>query len=91
MERPEIKVNVTNQEGNTPLYEAADWRRLEAVRMLLARSDVDPNLTGKADANPPLVEAAKSGTAEMVELFLKRDDIDVNKVGLGIRKSIAVS
>ena len=74
---PGADYTVTDKEGRTPLLVAAMKGHEAAVRLLLARSDVDPN-AGNSDGSTPLFVAAADGHEEIVRLLLARSGIDPN-------------
>ncbi len=71
-------VNYADEDGWTPLYNAAWEGQTECVKLLLAAPDIDVN---KATNNgwTPLYNAAWEGQTECVKLLLAAPPIDVNK------------
>ena len=64
----------------TPLYVAAQNKRVEVVRELLKCAGIEESINMLVPANlvSPLCVAAQSGSREVVELLLKNPAIDVN-------------
>ncbi|KAI0152944.1 ankyrin repeat-containing domain protein [Xylariaceae sp. FL1272] len=71
-----LRVNSCRVLGHSLLWYAVFCSRVNIVRHLLERDDVDPN-----DESPtsPLIEAASVGNSKMVRLLLTRPDIDPNR------------
>ncbi|KAG0560473.1 hypothetical protein KC19_10G182600 [Ceratodon purpureus] len=80
LEQPEIQVNLPHvgQDGNTVLHFAVLLRDAEAVRMLLARDDIDTNVGNRRGGRTPLHIAVEEGSSclEILELLLA--DLRVN-------------
>ncbi|PUU72813.1 hypothetical protein B9Z19DRAFT_1069483 [Tuber borchii] len=65
--------------GNTAIAWAAGRGHEEVVRVLLERSDVDPNTANATYGQTPLSLAAKNGHGGAVGILLERNDINPNK------------
>jgi ankyrin repeat protein len=75
---PDIDVNKADNDGYTPLYNAALEGYVKMVKMLLKIPNIDVD---KANNNgwTPLSCAASSGNVKIVKMLLEVPDIDVNK------------
>jgi len=71
------KVNAMDSWDYTPLFYAAMKGHETVVRLLVARDDVDANLSDHFGTTPLLL-AAREGHYAVVRLLLERDDIDPN-------------
>ena len=65
--------------GISPLSYAASYGRVEVVRILLRRSDVDPNSTDDL-WRTSLSYAAELGHSEPISLLLAQPDLDLEKI-----------
>ncbi|MDO5465348.1 MAG: ankyrin repeat domain-containing protein, partial [Akkermansia sp.] len=72
-------VNAINNDGMTPLCNAAYYGRVECVRLLLAASGIDVNKS-PGNGKSPLYWAAYKDSTECVSLLLAAPGIEVNKV-----------
>jgi len=59
------------------LLDAAKEGRKSAVKLLLAKKSLDPNVQDK-NGRTPLSWAAKRGYSRIVKLLLKSDNVDIN-------------
>jgi len=71
-------INQGDWEGFTPLTWAARQGNQEAVELLLARDDVNPDKPNNYDETP-LYWASQSGHEGAVRLLLTRDDVNPDK------------
>jgi len=76
---PEYKVdvNVTDKNGNTPLYGAAKEGHIDIVEMFLKVNNIDINTQNNLKETA-LHAAASRGHLEIVKFLLEKLDIDVN-------------
>ena len=65
-------------DSETVLHRAARRADADAVELILARNDVDPNRADSA-GRTPLLRAVATGAESVVALFLVRRDVDCNK------------
>jgi len=72
------EINQGDCAGNTPLLWAVRNGHYNAVKLLLAREDVDPERPDSQDVTP-LLWAAYNGYEEVVKLLLGREDIEPNR------------
>ena len=77
LQRDDIKVNLRNRDGETPLMRAVTKRSESAIKQLLDREDVDANAT-KHGKISPLSWAARQGWDTTAQQLLTRHDINVN-------------
>ena len=77
LERPEILVNLQDEDGETALMRASANVRTEIVKLLLERPEIDVNLQDE-DGETALMRASNNGRTEIVKLLLERPEIDVN-------------
>ncbi|KAG0604522.1 hypothetical protein M758_10G177800 [Ceratodon purpureus] len=84
LEQPEIQVNLPHigQDENTVLHFAVLLRDAEAVRMLLARDDLDTNVGNQRGGRTPLHIAVEEGSSclEILELLLADTRVNVAAV-----------
>jgi len=71
-------VQATDFGGNAAMTWAARRGHSGVVRLLLERSDVDPNIADTGYGRTPLLWAAEGGHKEVVEKLLERNDVDPN-------------
>lgn len=67
----DVDVNKTDGAGFTPLMLAAQFQERQMVNMLLARKDINLEITTPAHGNTALFTAYKYGTKEIVQDLLK--------------------
>ncbi|KAN0085280.1 Ankyrin repeat-containing domain protein [Elaphomyces granulatus] len=77
-----IDVNPNFEEGSLcPLLLAAERGHTAVVNLLLARVDIDPNVTD-TEFSSPLLHAYMRGHISVAKQLLARDDVDPNTLGL---------
>ncbi|KIW94840.1 uncharacterized protein Z519_04818 [Cladophialophora bantiana CBS 173.52] len=80
--RGDVRVNATNDDGDTPLHAAVTKGREAIVKLLLEHGDIDVNATNKF-GETPLVSALIGRREAVARLLLERSDIKVDPVGTG--------
>ena len=76
LEMPDIDVNQTSREGETPIFRAVRWSRHTALRLLIDHK-ADYNIP-QSEGLTPLAIAAKQNDAEALMLLLSQAHIDTN-------------
>src|SRR5205807_2414027 len=74
LEREDVKPNLPDRDGQTPLLFAASEGDEGVVKLLLERADVSPN-SPDVDGRTPLSLAASEGHEGIVKLLLERPDV----------------
>ncbi|KAF8463346.1 hypothetical protein BDZ91DRAFT_732102 [Kalaharituber pfeilii] len=77
LDRSDIQINLTDKNGETPLFRAISRCCEGIVRLLLDRSDIDINLPNK-EGTTPFYNAVQWGIEDISCLLLDRSDIDIN-------------
>ena len=72
-------INQKDCVGNTPLVWAASNGHEGVVKILLGRSDVNPDKPGRF-GQTPLLRAASNGHGGVVKILLERDDVNPNEL-----------
>ncbi|CAG9948631.1 unnamed protein product [Clonostachys rosea f. rosea IK726] len=78
LDRYQLEPNSIIKRDMTLLCAAAGLGSASVVRMLLQRSDIDPNFRAQEKHTTPLALAVLRGHTEVVGLLLEREDIDPN-------------
>ena len=73
--RHDIKVNMKDQDGRSPLSYAAEYGSEVVVKMLVSRDDVKVNTKDEAGHSLPSY-AAEEGHEPVVKLLVMRDDVE---------------
>ncbi|KAF8421802.1 ankyrin repeat-containing domain protein [Tirmania nivea] len=76
LERNDVDINATDNNGRSPLSLAAGRGHEAVVRLLLERNDVDVDSNDKY-GRPPLLWAAGRGHEAVVRLLLEHDNINL--------------
>jgi ankyrin repeat protein len=76
LDHPDIKVNVRNKDGRTPLACAATLGKLGVVQLFLSRDDVEKSPFDES-GDTPLLLAAQKGHASTVDFLLSQPDTHV--------------
>jgi ankyrin repeat protein len=71
-----LNPNITDENGNYALGEAAFEGHIDVMKLLLVRPDVDPNFAGGFNGTTPLILGARF--PDVVKLLLGQQGIDVN-------------
>lgn len=74
-----IDYNVQNSAGFTPLHRAAQFGRLESLKLLLGITSINPNIKNRKGRSPLFV-AVLSDFVECVEELLNREDVHANLI-----------
>jgi ankyrin repeat protein len=77
---PEIKVNVADRDGWTPLIYASFRDHGDIVKALLQHREIDVNCADRSDRQTALIYAAEAGYRGIVKMLLQHPDTDVNRV-----------
>lgn len=64
--------------GESPLFTAIEKNKIEAIRLLLAREDTDPDFFNDG-MRTPLEVAVMHGRKQAIELLLAREDLSINR------------
>ena len=76
-ETGKVNVNLTGNNGKTPLWRAIERGSFAMVKLLLETDKVDVNLIGD-DLRTPLLHAMDNGDRAIVALLLETHNVDVN-------------
>jgi len=74
LEHPDIDVNKSNNDGDTPLGLAVKSYNIDIVRALLEHPDIDVNKSNN-DGDTPLGLAVKSYNIDIVHMLLEKSDV----------------
>ena len=75
-----IKVNLQDDDGETPLFAAARARSVRVMESLLARDDLDPNVHEVNLGRTALMEVCQREEGlDLVKLLLDKEGINLNK------------
>ncbi|VUC30900.1 unnamed protein product [Clonostachys rosea] len=83
--RYQMDPNIVIKRDMTLLCAAASLGSASVVRMLLQRSDIDPDFRAQEKHTTPLSLAVLRGHTEVVRLLLEREDVDPNIPARGWR------
>ena len=79
LKRTDVDVNLSCEEGATPLLIASYRGHNRIVTLLLKRDDIEVNKPCRLSGFTPLNVATKRGHVSVVKLLLNHEDIQVNK------------
>ena len=81
LEQEGIETDSMDDSGWTPLMCAMGSETAAVIRLLLARPEVNPNVSLKDHGQTPLWMSVTQSNKEIIKMLLARPDIDVNKIG----------
>jgi ankyrin repeat protein len=79
LKHPEVKVNLAQKDGFTPLMYACTRGYVNYVRALLAVPGIDINAQDKLEGNTALTIACAFGHADIVKLLLKEQEVKIDQ------------
>ena len=74
----QVDVNIKDNNGRTPMHDAAQYGQMELVRMLHEEFQVDVNIKDN-NGTTPMHDAAQNGHMEMVCMLHEEFQIDKHK------------
>lgn len=67
-----ININITNNDGNTPLYNVVNRGYLSSMVKLLTDKNIDVNKVNTKTGSTPLLIATIKGYKKLIPLLLKK-------------------